>query len=139
VSNYARTGHACRYNLITWAQGEYLAFGPGAHGHRSGVRYRNIHRIDAYLEAVAPSRRPEQGREELDGWAREQELLMLGLRRTAGVEAGRAGEELENSDWGKRLFSADVLRRVGDRIVVQRPLLGDEVARAVLALAPADC
>jgi oxygen-independent coproporphyrinogen-3 oxidase len=139
VSNYARPGHACRYNLLTWAQGEYLAFGPGAHGHRSGVRYRNIHRIDAYLEAVESSRRPEQGREELDGWAREQERLMLGLRRTAGVEAGRAGEELENSDWGKRLFSADVLRRVGDRIVVQRPLLGDEVARAVLALAPVDC
>ena len=139
VSNYARPGHACRYNLLTWARGEYVAFGPGAHGHRSAVRYRNIHRIDAYLEAVESSRRPEQGRDELGGWAREQERLMLGLRRTAGVEIGCAGEELENSEWGKRLFAADVLRRVGDRIVVQRPLLGNEAARAVLALAPVDC
>lgn len=139
VSNYARPGHACKYNLLTWARGEYVAFGPGAHGHRSGMRYRNIHRVDAYLEAVESSRRPEQGRDELDGWAREQERLMLGLRRKAGVAIGCGGEALENSEWGKRLFAAGILGRVGDRIVVHKPLLGDEAARAVLALAPVDC
>ena len=36
---------------------------------------------------------------------------MLGLRRTAGVDAGRAGEELENSDWGKRLVSQCQFKR----------------------------
>ena len=29
VSNFARPGHPCRYNLGTWAQGEYLGFGLG--------------------------------------------------------------------------------------------------------------
>ncbi|HKY48254.1 MAG TPA: radical SAM family heme chaperone HemW, partial [Acidimicrobiia bacterium] len=31
VSNWARPGHAVRYNLAVWAQAEYLAFGMGAH------------------------------------------------------------------------------------------------------------
>ena len=36
VSNWARPGHGCRYNLIAWAQGEYLGFGVGAHSHVGG-------------------------------------------------------------------------------------------------------
>ena len=44
VSNWAETGRACRYNLTTWAQGEYLGFGLGAHGHRDGVRRRQTRR-----------------------------------------------------------------------------------------------
>ena len=139
VSNYARPDHACKYNLLTWAQGEYLGFGPGAHGHRSASRYRNIHRLDAYLDAVESGRRPEQGRDTQSPWEREQERLMLGLRRTAGVEARCGGEALQQSEWGERLFNAGVLRRDQGRIVVDRPLLGDEAARAVLALAPVDC
>ncbi len=139
VSNFARAGHACRYNLLTWAQGEYLGFGPGAHGHRSASRYRNIHRLDAYLEAVEAGTRPEQGRDQLSSWEREQERLILGLRRAAGAVAGCAGEALLESEWGRRLLGAGVLGSFGGRIVVDKPLLGDDVARAVLALAPIDC
>ena len=139
TSNYSRPGHGCRYNLLTWAQGEYLAFGPGAHGHLGGARYRNLHRIDAYLEAVEGHRRPEQGRDRQTAWQREQERLLLGLRRVAGVIAGPAGSALETDDWGRRLFQAGVLVRDGERLRVARPLLGDEAARAVLALAPVDC
>ncbi len=139
VSNFARPGHACRYNLLTWAQGEYLGFGPGAHGHRGTYRYRNIHRLDAYFQAVLEGRRPEQGREAQTRWEREQERLMLGLRRVAGVEAGCAGKALAKDDWGRRLFAAELLVWDGTRIVVDKPLMGSEVARAVLALASGDC
>lgn len=139
VSNFARPGHACLYNLLTWAQGEYLAFGPGAHGHRAASRYRNIHRLDAYLDAVEAGIRPEQGRDHPGSWEREQERLMLGLRRTAGAVAGCAGEALLESEWGRRLVGAGVLGSFGGRIVVEKPLLGNDVARAVLALAPIDC
>ena len=139
TSNYSRPHHACRYNLLTWAQGEYLAFGPGAHGHLGGVRYRNLHRIEAYLDAIEAHRRPEQGRDVQTAWQREQERLLLGLRRVAGVVAGPAGSALESDDWGRRLFEAGVLARDGARLRVVRPLLGDEAGRAVLALAPADC
>jgi oxygen-independent coproporphyrinogen-3 oxidase len=138
VSNWAQADHGCVYNLITWAQGDYLAFGAGAHGHRNGVRRRNIRRLDAYLDRVESDSRPERGAESLNEWEREQERLLVGLRRRAGVVPGRGGEALLRSPWGERLQKAAVLSLVGGRIVVRRPLLGDEVGRAVLALQPGE-
>lgn len=138
VSNWGRPDHGCVYNLITWAQGEYLAFGTGAHGHRDRVRRRNVRRFDAYLDRVEGGLSPQQGAEELDPWGREQERLMIGLRRTAGVVPGAGGEALLRSPGGQRLIEAGVLGLVEGRLRVLRPLLGDEVGRAVLALQPGE-
>jgi oxygen-independent coproporphyrinogen-3 oxidase len=134
TSNFATPGHACRYNLLTWAQGEYLAFGSAAHGHRAGTRSRSVARLDRYLEAVEEGRSAVVGTERLGGWGREQERLLLGLRRAAGVSAGTAGLALVASDEGARLIRAGVLAVDGERLRVAAPLLGDEVSRAVLAL-----
>lgn len=139
VSNWARPGHPCRYNLGTWAQGEYVAFGLGAHGHRNGVRRRNVRRLDAYLARTADGERPEAGAERLDGWRREQERIVLGLRRRAGVKAGWAGERLAASAEGTRLVAAGVLAFQSGRVKVARPLLTDAVSVAVLSLSPRDC
>ena len=139
TSNHALPGAACAYNLLTWAQGEYEAFGAAAHGHRDAVRFWNVRRIDRYLEAVEDGRRPTFGSESLDAADRERERLVLGLRRAAGVTAGPCGEALIESQGGRRLVHAGVLAMHGDRLVVERPLLGDEAARAVLALPISDC
>lgn len=135
VSNWAQPGHECRYNLTTWFQGEYDAFGLGAHGHRNGVRSRNYRRIDEYLNRVESGQRPVQGRERLSGWEREKERLFLGLRLRDGVIAGEAGEALLSSSVGVRFVAAGVIKQDGDRLNVLRPLLTDAVAREVLALA----
>ena len=76
VSNYARPGRECVYNLITWAQGEYLGFGAGAHGHRNGTRTRNVRRIDAYLERVETGESPIQGTEHLDSAGSSQDTAV---------------------------------------------------------------
>ena len=136
VSNFARPGHACRYNLSTWAQGEYIAFGLGAHDHRNGRRSRNVRRLDVYLDTVGRGERPRAGSEITTAHGREQERLMLGLRRRAGVVAGPIGRALLGTTGGQRLVDAGVLGCDGDRLVVLRPLLTDEVTRAVLALEP---
>ncbi len=136
VSNFARPHHACRYNLATWAQGEYLGLGLGAHGHRDGIRTRNVRRLDVYLDRIASGLRPEAGREPIEGWSRELERVMLGLRRRAGVVPGAAGAALLDSEEGRRLVAAGVLVASPDRLRVARPLLTDAAARAVLALAP---
>ncbi len=139
VSNFARAGHACRYNLSTWAQGEYLGFGLGAHGHRDGARRRNVRRLDAYLARVGAGERPEAGSERTDAWGREQERLLLGLRRRAGVAEGPCGAALAASGEGQRLIAAGVLRADGGRLVVAKPLLTDAVSVAVLSLSPDEC
>jgi hypothetical protein len=67
------------------------------------------------------------------------ERVTLGLRRAAGVLAGAAGRRLMASESGVALSDAGIIEIVGDRLRISRPLLGDEVSRALLALDPADC
>jgi len=55
------------------------------------------------------------------------------------VEGGAGGRRLVESPGGRRLLEAGVLEQAGGRLRVARPLLGNEVARAVLALDRDDC
>jgi oxygen-independent coproporphyrinogen-3 oxidase len=139
TSNFAAPGRACRYNLITWAQGDYLGFGNGAHRHVDGVRSWNLRGVERYAAAVTEGRSPVAGEEHHTGWGREVERVMLGLRRAAGVVPGVAGRALLESEAGAVLLAAEVLAIRGDRIAVTRPLLGDSAVRALLALSPRDC
>jgi putative oxygen-independent coproporphyrinogen III oxidase len=134
VSNWARAGAECRYNLTVWAQGEYLAFGNGAHGFRSGRRYRNLRRLDAYLEHVETGRSPRAGEDRIEGWEAELDRLFVGLRRSVGVEHGAGTHALLDDEEGRRLLEAGLVEEVGTRLVVRRPLLTDMVHRAVLGL-----
>jgi oxygen-independent coproporphyrinogen-3 oxidase len=136
VSNHAQPGHHCRYNAAVWAQAEYLAFGVGAHGYRHGVRTVNVRRLDTYIDRVERGIGPVQASDPVEGWAKEQERLFVGLRRTGGVEPGVGGRALLASEAGARLVEHGVIVLSGDRLVVSRPLLTDEVLRTVLALEP---
>ena len=136
VSNHARPGHVCRYNLSVWGQGEYLAFGLGAHGFRDGVRSRRVRRLDTYIDRVRSGIGPIQATDVVAGWDAELERVMLGLRRTAGVRLGAAGAALVESEPGRRLLEAGVIAVERGRLVATAPLLTDEAVRAVLDLPP---
>ena len=139
VSNWARPGHASRYNLAVWGQAEYLAFGMGAHRFRDGFRSHNRRLLDGYLAAIGGGLSPTAGQEPIEGWAAEVERVFLGIRRVAGVDARAAGTALLASEEGQRLVAAGVIELIDGRLMVRRPLLTDHVARAVLALAPQEC
>jgi putative oxygen-independent coproporphyrinogen III oxidase len=139
VSNYARPGHHCVYNLSTWAQGEYLGFGIGAHGHRGGERYRNVRRIERYVEMVGAGERPWAGADRATQHERRIERLFLGLRRMAGVSVDTTVTEFLASPDGQRCVSAGLIDVVDGRLLITTPLLADTVARSVLSLSPDDC
>lgn len=136
VSNYALPDHHCRYNAAVWGHAEYLGFGVGAHAFRDGVRTVNVRRLDTYLDRVEREIGAVQSSDVVSGWSAEQERLFVGLRRSAGVEPGVGGRALLESAAGKRLVDAGVLAVWNGRLVVARPLLTDEVLRAVLAVEP---
>lgn len=136
VSNAALPGHHCRYNLSVWGQGEYLGFGNGAHSFRDRRRWENVRDPNRYLDAVEGGSSPGRRFETIAGWAAETERLLLGVRRRAGVRPGRAGMALWNSTQGRRLQQAGVIELRDRRLRVKRPLLTDEVSRAILALSP---
>lgn len=139
VSNHARPGKACRYNLSTWAHGEYAAFGMAAHGHRWGTRTRNHRRIDRYLEEVEAGRRPLLGYETLGACAQERDRLMLGVRLAAGTPMSRVATAFVASEAGQALLTAGVMEVCSGRLVVTRPLLSDAVAREALSVPVSDC
>jgi oxygen-independent coproporphyrinogen-3 oxidase len=136
VSNYARPGHECRYNLNTWSQGDYLAFGLGAHGHRTGIRRRNVRRFEAYLEMVEKNLRPEAGRDEISGWEAELERVFLGVRMRGGVAAPEVAELFAEDLEGAALVAARKVEVDSGTIRVREPLFTDAVARVVIGLPP---
>jgi oxygen-independent coproporphyrinogen-3 oxidase len=136
VSNWSKPGVECRYNLTVWAQGEYEAYGNGAHRFRDGVRSHNVRRLEAYLSRVEAGERPTAGGEPVEGWDGEIDRLFVGLRRSVGVASGPGTDALLLSSGGDLLVRERVIELREGRLVVGRPLLTDEVHRQVLDLAP---
>jgi putative oxygen-independent coproporphyrinogen III oxidase len=136
VSNWSRPGRQCRYNLVVWAQGEYEAYGNGAHRFVGGVRSHNVRRLEAYMSRVEAGTRPIAGAEPIEGWDVEIDRLFVGLRRSAGVGPGPGVDSLLESSGGQMLLREGIIEVADGRLLVRRPLLTDEVHRQVLDLAP---
>lgn len=134
VSNWSRPGYECVYNSIVWAQGDYVAYGNGAHRFRDGVRSRNLRHLETYLKAVEDGGSPTAGEESLTGADLELDRLFVGLRRSAGVSLGPGGRAFIADPDGQRLLEAGVVSVHGDRLKVENPMLSDAVLRVVLGL-----
>jgi putative oxygen-independent coproporphyrinogen III oxidase len=134
VSNWALPGYECVYNSLVWAQGDYVAYGNGAHRFRDGVRSRNFRRLGSYLDAVEGGQSPIAGEEVLTGWELELDRLFVGLRRIEGVAMGSGGQAFVADADGQRLLEAGVVSVAGDQLKVEKPMLGDAVSRVVLGL-----
>ncbi len=120
ISNWARSGHECRHNLVYWHQGDYLGVGCAAHSHRAGHRWWNLRTPERYIEAVEQGMTTRAAGEELDAATREFERLELALRLREGVP-------LDALD-GASL--PGLVERVGERWVLTRRgrLMANDVA-----------
>ncbi len=136
VSNWSRPGRQCRYNLVVWAQGQYEAYGNGAHRFLGRVRSHNVRRLEAYMDRVEAGTRPIAGVDPIEGWDVEIDRLFVGLRRSVGVGPGPGVESLIQTSGGQLLLREGIIEVADGRLVVRRPLLTDEVHRQVLDLAP---
>jgi coproporphyrinogen III oxidase-like Fe-S oxidoreductase len=134
VSNWSHPGYEWVYNSIVWAQGDYVAYGNGAHRFRDGVRSRNLRHLETYLKAVEDGGSPTAGEERLIGVDLELDRLFVGLRRSAGVSLGPGGRAFVADPDGQRLLEAGVVSVHGDRLKVENPMLSDAVLRVVLGL-----
>lgn len=98
VSNHARPGQESRHNLTYWRGGDYLGIGPGAHGRLNGTAFRQHRAPDIWLERVRRDGHATQAAETLDPATRAEEMVMMGLRLTEGIDAATfaaaAGREL---------------------------------------------
>jgi oxygen-independent coproporphyrinogen III oxidase len=86
ISNVAREGKASRHNLKYWTDGEWFAFGCGAHGTRGGVRTKNVAATEEYIRRVTNGEDPVTERRVLGTNDRLEEALFTGLRLSAGID-----------------------------------------------------
>ena len=140
VSNFARSGAACRHNVGYWTDQEWLGVGPGAHSYIGGVRSSNIESLEAYHRLVSQQTVPVADREPPIPNLRLREALAFGLRTVAGVRIG----PLERRYMVALLeeFRAPIGRLVRAGLVIQEPNIlrptsvglrfADEIAMAFL-------
>ena len=85
ISNYAKTGFACRHNIGYWKRTDYLGMGLGAASLFEGSRYNNTENMEEYLEkSVCPDsiKKDLEYLKETEKW---EEFMFLGLRMTKGI------------------------------------------------------
>ena len=99
ISNVARPGMASRHNLKYWTDGEWLAFGCGAHSTRGGVRWKNVSGTEDYIERVTSGRSLVTDRRDLSASERLEETLFTGLRLTEGLDIETAGRRYGTNVW----------------------------------------
>jgi oxygen-independent coproporphyrinogen-3 oxidase len=104
ISNFARSGHESRHNLVYWANEAYFGFGVGAAQYVRGVRSVNTRELPAYLRRVESGEPATGPSEELTAEERARETAVLMLRRS---EIG-----LSRDDFRRRTgFDVDGLAR----------------------------
>lgn len=86
VSNFARPGAECRHNLAYWRQERWLAAGPSASGHFAGHRWKNVPRLEEYLEGSDAGFAPVIDHEPPDPRRALAEWVMTGIRLREGLD-----------------------------------------------------
>lgn len=87
ISNW---GVPSKHNSLYWACGEYIGVGAGAHSHlatdTASRRSWTVKSPERYIRDVNEGRHPVASSEDIDEQTRAAEVMILGLRRTAGVD-----------------------------------------------------
>lgn len=89
ISNFARTGFACRHNRRYWERRDNLAIGAGGHSFREagwGERWAVADDLERYRESLEDGRDPSERVERFDQAGAMFETLFLGLRTDRGID-----------------------------------------------------
>lgn len=135
LSNFAQRGNRCRHNETYWVGRSYYGFGPGAARYLDGRRETNHRSVSTWMARVLSGKSPVGNVDILDPADRARETLVIGLRRTAGIDraAFRAttGYELEDIAGAAiaRQCAAGLLERTmtGIRLTREGRFLADSV------------
>lgn len=103
ISNFSKKGKESKHNLVYWHCGEYLGFGPSAHGYYQGRRYWNVRNLKKYIQTLNENQLPEDGSEILTMENKIQEFIYLAIRAD-GIDARRL-----KSEFGLNFGLADLL------------------------------
>lgn len=85
ISNYSLPGYQSIHNTNYWKRVTYLGFGPSAHSYKNQQRYWNESNNSKYLKMIDSDTFTQES-ESLDLYDIYNEMIMLGLRTSKGIE-----------------------------------------------------
>ncbi len=85
TSNFARPGHACRHNLITWEMGSWIGYGPSAASQWGQRRWTNPANLDQWIKGIEAGTPVLDQVKDLSAADLLCDALVFGLRLNAGV------------------------------------------------------
>jgi oxygen-independent coproporphyrinogen-3 oxidase len=115
ISNYARSGYACRHNLLYWTDGDYLGLGPSAQSYIAGSRFGNIADLDAYAGQLQNGRLPIMDRRMLTNEEQQRDALIFGLRLLNGVSSSLTTDNPGQRDILNQLIAKGLIVEEGTR------------------------
>ncbi len=85
ISNFTKTGYACRHNLGYWQGRSYLGFGPSAQSFVHAIRFGNVENLETYNRCIERGTLPISEMDSLDPEQVVRERVAFGLRLVDGV------------------------------------------------------
>jgi oxygen-independent coproporphyrinogen-3 oxidase len=110
TSNFARAGHACRHNLITWEMGSWIGYGPSAASQWGHVRWTNPANLDQWVKGIEAGQPVREQAKALSARDLLCDALVFGLRLNEGVDPFALAERFETPlPQGVRELFADLI------------------------------
>lgn len=99
VSNYAKSGEESLHNLTYWRYQDYIGVGAGAHGRitvdRQTCATEQNKKPETWLKNVQKKGHATKEMKPLDQKMMAEEMIMMGLRLTAGIKYGAFEERIK--------------------------------------------
>ena len=96
-SSFAKPGYECKNNVTYWERGNYLGFGPSAHSFDGFKRKWNISNNQKYIDKIKENSLAYES-EILSETDILNELIMIGLRTSDGIDLGLIESKFTNLD-----------------------------------------
>jgi oxygen-independent coproporphyrinogen-3 oxidase len=133
ISNVAQPGHQARHNVKYWQDGEWLAFGCGAHATRHGIRSRNVSGTADYVTRVTRGDSVIAEQRTLTRDERIEDALFTGLRLTSGLDLQAIARRYGVDVWQR--YGLELSRFVDAGLLVHEPATRLALTRAGMLLA----
>jgi oxygen-independent coproporphyrinogen-3 oxidase len=133
ISNVAQSGRRAVHNVKYWEDGEWLAFGCGAHATRDGQRWRNVPATMDYISRVEGGESPVAERRVLSRDERLEDALFTGLRLTDGLDLSAIAARYDVDVWAR--YGPDLSRFVDAGLLVHEPARRLRLTRSGMLLA----
>lgn len=97
TSNFSRTGYESKHNLIYWNCDEYYGVGPAASSFVNNLRFTKVNDIKKYYDFIDKKTEPVVEYEYLDKRRFMEDYIMLGLRKTKGINVAVFNEKFNTN------------------------------------------